>query len=564
MKCWRSIAVGVAATVVSLTIAAAIALHVLGDSERLKTYARDKAREAGLRDLAIGDIALHLLPRPSVFASDVSISDAFSDKDPWQLHADRVVVSIALWPLLRGEVSPRSARIEGDIVHQGHNLKVVAALDDISHYGQPDAASDGRVDFDWGKTHATISGRIPLQPQLRGTAVTARLESQGLNDMLGFFGIERPRATASARAHLELSRTGALTEITDVDATLGKHRVTGSARISGSGPQPIVEVSLRSDRIDWAQLLLETGDAPVAPLPPTELFYDRPIAWPLLVALQGMHGTIDARLGSLSLRNGVELQHVKADMTFEGDDLRISRFTANLLGGSVTGTMQFAGRKKQVHTRIQGTGLLLERWFKERGREIPFTGGAMAINASINATGNSMRDLAKSMTGPVSIQMGPGVYASQKAGDAEAIMVAFSKKDSTGVIAFECAGAGLSFMQGRAAGNAIVGARSDVSRLLTSGYISLRDETVDLRGRVQPKPGMGVGLSAIAGNIRIAGSIRAMKVTLDPAATPEVAARAGAAVLTLGLSLAGSAIANAAHQDNDPCTTASQKQRADR
>ena len=103
----------------------------------------------------------------------------------------------------------------------------------------------------------------------------------------------------------------------------------------------------------------------------------------------------------------------------------------------------------------------------------------------------------------------------------------------------EDSAADLPFTQGRATGNAIVGARSDASRLLTSGYVSMRDEAVDLRGRVRPKPGMGVGLSAIDGDIRIAGKMRAMKVTLDPAGKPRAAVRIGAAVLTLGLSLAG-------------------------
>ena len=62
----------------------------------------------------------------------------------------------------------------------------------------PDAVSSGKVELDWGATQVTVSGRIPLQPQLRGGAFTGTLESKGLNDMLGFFGIERPRPTAPA------------------------------------------------------------------------------------------------------------------------------------------------------------------------------------------------------------------------------------------------------------------------------------------------------------------------------------------------------------------------------
>ena len=546
-------ALGLAAAVALLGIAAAIALHAIADPERLKRLARDKAREAFSRDLAIGEMALVLLPLPALEASDVLVAEAPGEADPWHLHADRVVVGLALWPLLRGEARPREVRLEGAIGHRGRHLKVVAELDDLSRFGEPDAVSEGTVDLDWGKTRATLSGRIPLQRQFSGAALDVRVESERLNDALGFFGIVRLRPTAPARAHLEVRSTAGRIELVNVDAALGKHKVTGEARVSTSGRRPVIEVRLQTERLDWARALLETGDAPVEPLAPDELFYDRPIAWPLLLALQGTQGTIDVRLGSLRLRNGMELQRAKASMAFEGDKLQIKSFTTNLLGGSATGTMQFDGRKKEARANLEGTSVLLERWFKDRGREIPFTGGPMAISASISATGDSMRDLAKSMTGPVRIRMGPGVYASQKAGDAEAMMVAFSKKDSAGRIAFECASAQLAFNQGRASGNAIFGARSDVSRLLASGYISLHDEEVELRGRVRPKPGMGVGLSAIAGNIRIAGKMRAMKVTLDPAATPELAVRAGAAIATLGLSLAGSAIANAAREDSDPC-----------
>ena len=553
MKPWWRAALWFAAIAALIVIGAAIALHVMVDPERLKAKAREKAREAWGREVAIGDMSLKLLPQPSLHASDVTVGDLAGEKDPWRLHADRVVVGLQLWPLLMGEARPRNVRVEGDISRLKSRMQLVAALDDVSRYGEPDAASDGTVELDWGKTRATVSGRIPLQPQLRGSAFTARLESQGLNDMLAFFDIARPRATAPARATLEVRSAGERIEVLNVDALLGKLRVTGDARIT-PGTRPVIDARAQTDRLDWPQALLEAGETPADPLPPDELFYDRPIAWPLLTALQGSQGTIEARLGTLRLRNGVELQQAKASMAFDGDKLHMKSFTVNLLGGSAKGTMQFEGRKKEVRVNVEGTGLLLERWFTERRSAIPFTGGPMTVGASIIATGNSMRELSRSATGPLTIRMGPGVYASKGAGDAEERMVAFSKKGSDGRVTFECAGARLPFVQGRATGNAIVGLRSDVSRLLTSGTVSLRDREVDLHGRLRPKPGSGVGLAAIAGDVRIVGNIRAMKVTLDPAGAPKVLARAAAAIATLGLSLAGSAAANSAKEDSDPCT----------
>src|SRR6187402_390901 len=167
---WRRLALGLAAAFALLVIAAAIAVHVLVDPERLKELAREKAREAWSRDLTIGDMSLRWRPLPSLHASDVKVVEAPDDKEPWQLHADSVVVGLELWPLLTGESRPRDARIEGSLVRHGQRLKFVAQLDDLSGYGRPDAVSDGKVELDWGATQVTVSGRIPLQPQLRGAA----------------------------------------------------------------------------------------------------------------------------------------------------------------------------------------------------------------------------------------------------------------------------------------------------------------------------------------------------------------------------------------------------------
>jgi hypothetical protein len=177
----------------------------------------------------------------------------------------------------------------------------------------------------------------------------------------------------------------------------------------------------------------------------------------------------------------------------------------------------------------------------------------MAVTAKLAATGDSMRDFSKGMSGTVAIRMGPGVYVSQAAGNAEAKMVSFSKKGSTGGIAFECASGELPFTQGQAAGEAIIGARSHLTRLLTSGYVSMREVAVDLRGRLRKKPGLGPGYADIAKGLRISGNMRNMKVTLDPGDAGKRTLRAGAAIATLGLSLAASSAADAGQGDVDPC-----------
>ena len=252
-------------------------------------------------------------------------------------------------------------------------------------------------------------------------------------------------------------------------------------------------------------------------------------------------------------KSGVELKNVKARVGLAGDRLNVSPFSIELLGGSATGSLHLEVRKKSVRLNFDGTNLLLERWFRERGGKIAFTGGPMKVKATLSSAGATMKALAASITGPVTIRMGPGVWASEKAAHAEDVMVrAFSGKNSAS-IDLECVGASLPFTLGRATAQRIIGARSTVANLLTSGYVDFREETLDLRGRVKPKTG-AVGLAAIAGDIKITGKMRALHASLDPVGAPAAIARGAVAIATAGLSLVATASADAAQaRKNDPC-----------
>jgi len=446
----------------------------------------------------------------------------------------------------------RNVRMEATIARNTLPLKVRAELADLSRFGIEGAITQGKIELDWGRTQAAITGQIPLEANVKGHAITVDLKAGFLGGMLAFFGIDR-RPRAPAEAHFESREFQGRVNVTRFKATLGKLTVTGDGQWSRSGPKPVFNARLEAERLDWAQTMLDAGGPVIPPLESDELFHDEPLAWPLLVALLGSEGKADAKIRSLRLRNGMELKNAKATMAFAGDVLNMSPFTTELLGGSARGSMRFEGRKKSVRVSFDGTNLLLERWFRERGRKIAFTGGPMKVKASFSTAGNSMKDLAAAVTGPITIRMGPGVWASQKAGDAEAMMVsALSGKDS-GRIEFECIGASMPFASGRASAKPIIGTRSTVSNLLTSGYIDLRDETLDLRGRVKPRSGAGLGLSMLAGDVKITGKIRQPKMSLQAS---RAVARVSAAIATAGISLVGTALVDAASADADPCQLA--------
>ena len=461
-----------------------------------------------------------------------------------------------LWQVekARAEMDPglRDVHLEAALARNGHALQAKARFADLSHLGQAGAASEGAIDLDWGGTQVAIAGNLPLDHGLESGTFDASVKSASLEDMLGFLGL-RERHTAPFEAHAKVTKSRDEIALRSLAIALGRQRVEGELRWTLAGSPRRFSGKLRSDALDWTQALLDAGDAKPPPLPEGEMFPVRPLPWPMLAAMEGKRGTLDLAFGKLKLPDGIELANAKGRMAIEGDHLVLEPFSAQLLGGSANASFKLDARGKKAQVELDADGVLLERWFHERRRPVRFTGGPMKVKASISASGASMKELAAGMTGPVSIRMGPGVYRSKAAGDWEALMVKFSKKDSAEEIDFECAAASLPFQSGRANGKDIIAARSRESRLVVSGDVDLREEAVELRGRLRPKPAEGIGLATIADDLEISGPIRKMKVKLDPESKPKVIAKAAGAIVTAGVSLLASAASNDASRDPDPC-----------
>lgn len=446
----------------------------------------------------------------------------------------------------------RDVRIAAKLARGKSPLAVEATLADFSRAGEAGATTDGQVKLDWGKTRLAIAGKLPIGPGLHGYAVTADLESTSLVDLFDFLGSpQRPRAAAAA--HLEIREARGTAEVTRLDVTVGKLKVTGEAKLSLAAPRKSFTARLEAGRMDWAQTMLDLGGPVIPPLAPDQLFHDVPLAWPILVALQGTEGSAEVLVRHLTLRNGVELTNAKSRIAVDGDRLALDGFTTGMLGGTASGSMVFEGRRKSVKVDFHGTDLLLQRWFAERGSQVPLTGGPMRVDAKFTSTGNTMKGFAATVTGPITVRMGPAVWASKKAGVAEASMTnAFGSKEAER-IEFECVVAALPFRDGVATGDPLVGFRTTATALITGGTVDLREQALDLGGRVKPRSG-SVGLAAIAGDVKISGKLRQPKMALDPAGKPGTVARAAAAVATLGISAVGTAMADAADaKRNDPC-----------
>lgn len=625
---WGKVAAWSTGIIVGVAAGGVVAFHALVDSETLARHARDRVRDSWSRELQVGGMSLRLLPRPSLHATQVTLSNAPWAKEAHFLRADSLRADFELLPLLLGRVEARGLTFENAVLNlesgpEGTNfprrgqarpvtatadatplprLKTIrvrnatvtsrspqgqaaawtiesadltsdgglrnvdiaarlgrhrqlfdvkAHLDDASRWGTAGEVSQGTLDIKGAQTELHLEGKLPLQRGFEGHRVKGTIKAASLAEAFAFMGIAR-KPSAAFNATFESRHEAGRIAITQLSATLGKLTFTGVVDVT-PGERTRIDAKLAADRLDWAQAFLDSGGT-IIPNPPTDQLYsDRPMAWTLVRGLDGKEGVVDLHVKSLKLRNGIELRATKARFQFRGDNLEVKPFSAEMLGGTVTGTMAFGGAKKSVRIQFEGRNLLLERWLKERGSKVPFTGGPMAVTASITGRGDSMQDVASSITGPVTVRMGRGTWHSERAGEIETLMInVFAPRDAKD-LEFACLAANLPFKDGRATAQRIIGARSQASRLIASGTVDFREGQLDLRGKVEAAKGVTLGVSAIANDIVIHGPLRKPRVELDKAGTPAALARVGAAIATAGVSLLGTALAEAASEKNDPC-----------
>jgi hypothetical protein len=375
--------------------------------------------------------------------------------------------------------------------------------------------------------------------------------SKSLDDVFAFAGFERGKTVAFS---LDLASRGAEggADLHGIVLALGDLRVSGDLHLAVAKDSHHVTGRLAASRIDWLKTLRDSGGTVKPRRQDDEIFHADPVAWNALAFLGALDAQVDLAVESLKLGNGLQLDGVKAHATLGNGVVDLTPFSAALLGGTGGGSLRFETPKKAIRVRFEGDKLLLERWFAERGSKIPFRAGPMAIKAKLALGGETFRELASSIEGPVTVRMGRGTWESPKAGEVEEMMVnALAKKGSTD-LDFDCVSANLDFKRGRAEGRRILGARSDVSQLLTAGTIDFREEKLDLRGRVQARKGLTVGLASVAGGVQISGRLAHPHIGMDPNDRPALLARAAAAVATAGATLVGEALINAAAKD-DPC-----------
>ena len=406
-----------------------------------------------------------------------------------------------------------------------------------------------------GAAQVVIDARQLQSARVPANTFAVQVNATRLDQLLAFFQVES-RSIAPLQINTDMRADGRQIYFTQLAAQLGGTRVGGSAQVDLDRSEPILQATLSVPRLDWVRLLGEAGRPPLAPKPPGELFRTHRLPWRMLAAVHGMRAQIGLQIASLKTRSGIELSNASTQLDIHDGQLQASAMRAQMLGGTATGTLHLTGADQTAQLQLQLQDVSLHDGLRAVGKATPLSGGAIQLTASVHARGESIKALAASLSGPVTITLGPTRIISAAGARSEEMLTGllpyFAAHDA-GEIQLECGSAVLPFQAGRASARPLVGVRSQASELLTQGDLDLRQQSLDLRGRVRSRSGLSLGLSALSGDIRVSGPLVHPRAKLDPAGTPGAIARIGAAVATAGLSLIGTAIWDHVHPGVNPC-----------
>lgn len=474
--------------------------------------------------------------------SVVTWRDANGDRREWRVERLRMNSTGHL----------HDVAIETQIRRNDTLLELNGKFDDLSVFGETNATAKGLVNLRIGDAALVVDGTLPLDPALQRYALAASIDARSLQPAFSFFDIDA-RSPVPLKASGMLQGDGRRIDVKDFKLQMGALNLDADARLDRSGPRARFDANVHADHVDMVQTFLDAGRPPLPAKEEGQLFRDKPLPWPLLAGLSNVDGRVDAKIDSLKLRNGIQVTEAAAQLDLHDDRMAVPSFSGKLLDGSASGDAVFEGKRQAVDLNLKLDNTLLSRWFKETNKKVPLSEGRMQVEMRVQAVGASLKTLAASATGPLDIRIAQMQVLSEKAGQAEFLLTGLLSAKDADRIDLSCISARLPFHNGIARGEAIAGARSDASQLLTSGVVDMRTQTLDLRGRVRARTGVALGWSSFGGNVKITGPIAKPKWQTDEAGKVGTIARIGAAILTSGASIIVTSIWDGANPESDPC-----------
>jgi uncharacterized protein involved in outer membrane biogenesis len=590
----------IAGIVVIVLAAVAIVVSTV-DLNRFMAPLEAKVKAETGRDLAIdGPVEFKLSLTPTIVVEDVKLGDA-----PWAagrefVTAKRVEAQLALVPLLSRKfeiveltlVNPTIA-LETDAQGRGNwefasagtasggtsgatpaNLPSAGAAAAAASLGVGTLSlRDGALTYRDGASgkltsvaieslvvHAR-SGATPIDASFRG-----RIDDVPIAIAGNFGSLEQLRARnwpypialrgqvngRDVTLSTKLAQRPSVTELAELDLSLGETIVRGSLRIDTSGARPLYRIELDIPKLALADapLLAAPAARTAASSPPAGeasryLIPDTPLP---LAGLRTVDAIGHVAIGELVAANGVRASAISADFTLKDGKFTAPALHATLFGGTLAGSvaLEIEPANASLRVHLDGRDLELASIMAAAGAPRELRGGKTRLAVDLASRGSSAHQWAASATGNVVLAVGPATLENGKLDLASSVnrlsdaLNPFRAGDATTELV--CVVVRLPLSSGVARIDRSIAGETSKIGVSASGTLDFRDETLDLSFHPQVRQGVVIAIPQVAELVRYKGNFRSPQVTIDATRTAETVVRLGAAIYTGGLSVLGESV----------------------
>jgi uncharacterized protein involved in outer membrane biogenesis len=390
-----------------------------------------------------------------------------------------------------------------------------------------DAAKPYQIDLKAraGATRATASGGLVGPLALRDFNLDFGLSGPNLALLYPLIGVATPD-TPPYQLKGRLSRKGRTWHYDDFAGTVGDSDLAGDASVDPSGERPFLRADLVSKRLDFDDLAGFVG-APPQTAPGETASEEQKIEAAKLQAsarvlpddefklekLRNMDADVKLRAQRINAPS-LPIEAMTGHLFVDNGVLRLDPLDFKVAGGEISSVIRLDARGKVIASsaRIQARGLQLPKLFPGAKLTEDST-GRIAGSLNLVGNGNSVANMLATSDGEVGLIMGSGRISNLLLEFAGIDIAEALKFLITGdrVVPIRCAFADFEVKQGVMESRRLAFDTTDTV-IYGEGSISLRDETLDLRLKPQPKDRSFLSLRA---PLRASGSFK------DPAFRPD-------------------------------------------
>ena len=402
------------------------------------------------------------------------------------------------------------------------------------------------------KTKALIKGQLEQPLQGKGVAVDFSFNTESLTAL-------------SAIAETELPDIGAVDFVANVKDTSTGYSLSGmslnaaNTDLSGdvtadlSGEIPSIEAIFKSQQIDVSAFGGETKQAEAEQEKQEEsdrLFSDDPL---VLEGLKAVNAdiSIDAKQIKTSSLNLVD---TKVEVKLNEGDLTIKPLSTIVAGGRLAGDVDLTNSGK-LAANLTVAGLQPNQIVDMSDK---LSGAVTDVDIKLDGEGASIRQIMAGLDGYLTIKVGKGELTDSVLGtlgtDAVSMLNPFSGDSDKTLL--ECSVINFTIADGIATADQGIAVSTEQMNIIGDGTINLKDETLDIDIKPEPKEGLGLSAGKLASLVKIGGTLANPSPTTDMGGALTTGASVGAAVATGGLSLLAEGLLDRATADANPCDTA--------